>query len=117
MSDPVRYFFDNHLPNVVARELRRRGVDVQTAHAAGRRRTADPDILRQATVDGRAVVTEDRDYIALAADFQARGEPFAGVVFCDHLTYVNRPGLLLQALLILHGVYTADDMRDRLEYL
>ncbi len=117
MSDPVRFYFDNHLPAVVVRELRRRGVDVQTTHEAGRSRTPDDELLRLATADGRVVVTEDEDFKGWAADFQTRGESFAGIVYCDHAAYSRRPGRLIQSLLILHGVYTADDMRDRIEYL
>lgn len=117
MSEPVRFFFDNHLPKAVARELTRRGVDVLTAHQAGRSQHPDDELLRLATAEGRSVVTEDRDFLTRAADFLARGEPFAGVVYCDPEKYVRRPGLLIQDLLILHGVYTADDMLNHVEYL
>jgi hypothetical protein len=117
VSEPVRFYFDNHLPKVVANELRKRGVDVLTAHEAGRSRRPDDDLLRLATAEGRVVVTQDEDFKVLAAAFQTRGEPFAGVVFCDQTKYLNRPGALLADLLTLHGVYSADDMRDHLEYL
>lgn len=117
MSDPVRYYFDNHLPNAVANQLLLRGVDMLTAHQAGRRSHPDDELLRLATTEGRVVVTEDADFLKLAADFAARGEPYEGIVFCDPAKYVRRPGLLIQDLLILHGVYTADDMLNNLEYL
>ncbi|MFO0849488.1 MAG: DUF5615 family PIN-like protein [Gemmataceae bacterium] len=117
MADPVRFYFDNHMPKVVAAGLRAQGVDVQTAHQAGRSRVPDPELIRLATIDGRVVVTQDDDFKGHAADFQTRGEPFAGIVYCDPEVYTIRYGLLIQNLLILHGVYTADDMRDRLEYL
>jgi hypothetical protein len=70
-----------------------------------------------ATADCRAVVTQDQGFTGLAADFQTRGEVFAGIVYCDPGKYVRRPGLLIQDLLILHGVYTSDDMLNHLEYL
>jgi hypothetical protein len=117
VSDPARFYFDNHLPTVVVRELRRRGVDVVTAHDWGQARTPDPTALRRAAADGRVVVTGDEDFKVLAADFQARGEAFAGIVFCEQRKYLGRPGQLIQDLLILHGALTADDLRDRLEYL
>ena len=117
MSDPIRFYFDNHLANAVVKGLRKRGVDVQTAHEAGRSQLPDDILIHLATADGRVIVTQDEDFPALAAAFQTRGEPFAGIVYCDPAVYASRPGLLIQDLLILHGVYTADDMRDRLEYL
>ncbi len=117
MSDPVRFYFDNHLPNAVVTELRRRGIDVTTAHQAGRMRVPDDELLRLATADGRVVVTHDENFKVLVADFQTRGEEFAEIVYCDVAKYQGRFGLLLQDLLILHGVYTADDMKNNLEYL
>lgn len=117
MSESVRFYFDNHLPTAVVRQLRRRGVDVVTAHDWGQSRTPDPAVLRRAAADGRVVVSGDDDCKVLAADFQTRGETFAGIAFCEQRKYLGRPGALLHDLLILHGVLTADDMRDRLEYL
>ena len=117
MADPVRFYFDNHMARAVADGLRRHGIDVQTSHQAGRSRFPDDELIRLATADGRVVVTQDEDFKALAADFQTRGEEFAGIVYCDPGKYTGRPGLLIQDLRILHGVYTADDMRNRLEYL
>jgi hypothetical protein len=117
VADPVRFYFDNHMPRVVADELRRRGIDVQTAHQAGRSRLPDDALLRLATADGRAAVTQDKDFLTLAADFQTRGEEFAGIVYCAADKYALNPGRLLKDLLTLHGVYTADDMLNHLEYL
>jgi hypothetical protein len=117
VADSVRFYFDDHMPKVVANELRRQGVDVQTAHQAGRSRLPDDELLRLATADGRVVVTQDQDFTKLAADFQTRGEMFGGIVYCDLAKYIHRPGLLIQDLLILHGVYTADDMLEHIEYL
>jgi predicted nuclease of predicted toxin-antitoxin system len=96
VPDAVRFVFDNHLPNVVADELRRRGVDVQTAHEAGRSRLPDDELIRLATADARVVVTHDQDYLTYTADFQTRGEDFAGIVYCDAEKYVNQPGRLLK---------------------
>lgn len=117
MSEAVRFYFDNHLPGAVANELLRRGVDVLTSHRANRSRFPDDELLRLATAEGRAVVSEDEDFLTHAADFLARGESFAGVVYCDPARYFRRPGLLILNLLTLHGVYTAADMHDRVEYL
>ena len=117
MADPVRFDFDNHLPKAVAVELGRHGIDVLTAHQAGRSRLPDDELIRLATADGRALVTHDQDFLRHAVDFQARGEEFTEIVYCDPAVYKGRPGLLIQDLRTFHGVYTADDMKDHLEYL
>lgn len=117
MGELVRFFFDQHLPNSVVAGLRRRGVDVLTPHEAGRCGLPDPEQLRFATAEGRTLGTHDVDYLNHAADFQQRGEEFAGVAFADADKFQNHPGRLLRELLTLHGVYTADDMRNHVEYL
>lgn len=103
--------------NAVANGLREHGADILTAHDAGRCGFSDEEQIRFATTEGRAVVTHDIDYVVWSADFQRRGEGFAGIVYCDPAKYLYHPGRLMTDLLILHGVFTADDLRDRLEYL
>jgi hypothetical protein len=117
VAEPVRFFFDEHVPDAAANALRARGVDVLTADEAGRLSLPDDDQLRFATSGGRVVVTHDTDYLTFATAFQTAGEAFAGVAYCPPTKYVHNVGGLVRALLTLHGVYTADDMRDRVEYL
>ena len=117
MAEPVRFFFDEHVADAVAVALRARGIDILTALDAGRTGRADAEQLRFATSAGRVVVTHDTDYLVLAANFQARGEVFAGVAFCLARKYARNVGKLAHALADLHGVFTADDMQNHLEYL
>ena len=65
----------------------------------------------------RVVVTHDQDYLQLAADFLHRGEDHAGVAYADYGSFGQTVGPLLRALLTLHGVYTATDMLNHVEYL
>lgn len=115
MSDPVRYFFDQHMPSAVARGLTRRGVDVLTAQDAGRCSLPDEDHVRFATASGRVIVTFDTDYLVLAAGCLANGEPFSGIVWCPEQKYSY--GELISELHTLHGVFTAADMLNHVEYL
>lgn len=117
MSNPVRFFLDEHMPEALAAALRVRGIDVLTVPDAGRLGFSDEDQLRFATADGRVVVTHDTDYLVLGADFQMRGEPFAGVAFCLARKYANDVGKMLRALEMLHAVYEATDLLDRVEHL
>jgi hypothetical protein len=109
--EPVRFYFDEHVDPAIAEGLRRRGIDVVTAAEAGHLSIDDPDHLTFAAAEGRVVVTFDRDYI----DLHAAGTPHAGIAFAWPSR--NSIGYLVNALTILHGVYTADDMKDHLEYL
>jgi hypothetical protein len=53
----------------------------------------------------------------MAADFLARGETFAGIVFCDPEKYLRRLGRLTRDLVVFFGVMTTDDMINHVEYL
>lgn len=111
MADPLRFYFDQHMWAAVANGLRRAGVDVLTAHDAGRCGLPDADQLAFATAEERVVMTFDSDYVAL----HNAGVPHAGIAWCPRRKY--RVGGLLQALLLMHGVLDRDEMRNRLEYL
>jgi hypothetical protein len=117
VAEPIRFFFDQHIANAVANGLRRHGIDVLTAHEAGRCGLPDDEQLRFATAEGRVLVTYDADYLVLAADFLSRSETFAGVAFAQPDKYAHHIGRLIQALLLLHGVMTADEMMNHVEFL
>ena len=117
MADEIRYFFDEHFRTAVIAGLRRRGIDLLTVEEAGRRSLPDEEQLRFTASLGRVMVTHDQDYLFLAADFQQRGEDHAGIAFADYDKFSQAVGPLIHALLTLHGVYTATDMKNHLEYL
>ncbi len=95
----------------VTRGLRARGADVLTAQDAGSCGLPDPDQLAFATADERVMVTFDTDYLAL----HYAGTQHAGIAWCEEQKYDI--GDLLRALLLIHGVFNRDDMRNHLEYL
>lgn len=97
--------------NAVANGLRRRGVDVLTAHEAGRHGFPDDEQLTFAAQQGRVMVTMDSDYIALSA----QGTPHAGIAYAkpDSLSI----GEWVQSLILIYDVLDSDDMNDHIEYL
>lgn len=117
MVDAVRYYFDEHVPNAAADALRAVGIDVLTVAEAGRDSDPDDEQLRFATAEGRVMVTHDADYLTHAAHFLATGETFAGVAYSHPTKYQSDVGGLIRALELIHGVLTADDMQNHVEYL
>lgn len=111
MAEAISFYFDQHIPSAVTMGLRQRGIDVLTAHEAGRCGLSDADQLQFAAAQGRTIMTHDPDYLELAAS----GVSHAGITYC-HSTK-HSVGALLQALLVVHGVLNRDEMRDRVEYL
>lgn len=117
MSTALRYLFDEHVFKSVARRLRSHGVDAVTVAEVRRRRKPDDEQLQYATAEGRVIVTYDTDYLMLGIDRQTRGEVFSGVIYCEEARYKKRPKKLFNDLIILHGVYTVDDMHNHIEFL
>src|SRR4051794_21641453 len=68
---------DEQVPLPVVRNLRTRGHNLVTAQDAGWSGAADADVLAAATASGRAVLTQDRDYIKL----HKTGVAHAGIVW------------------------------------
>jgi hypothetical protein len=111
VADPVRFFLDQNIHGAVAGSLRMHSIDVLTAQEAGRCGLPDPDQLAFATAEERVMVTHDVDYLTLAAG----GVTHAGIDWCKHTKY--SVGVLIQVLLLLHGVMDRDSMRNHVEYL
>jgi predicted nuclease of predicted toxin-antitoxin system len=75
--EPIKFFFDEHVPQAAADGLRRRGVDVLTALEAGREGFPDNEQLVFAAQEGRVLVTMDADFLVL----DAQGVPHAGIAY------------------------------------
>jgi predicted nuclease of predicted toxin-antitoxin system len=74
-------YLDHHIDRRISEGLRRRGCDVLTAREDRYDQRPDADLLARATNLGRVVVTFDEDFLAIAADWQASGQPFAGLIY------------------------------------
>ena len=111
MAEAIRFYFDQHYPAPVTAGLRRRGIDVLTAQDANLCGASDPDQLAFATAQGRVLATFDSDFLAL----HQTGVSHAGIVWCPATKYGIGP--LIQMLVLLHSVVTADEMANHLEHL
>jgi hypothetical protein len=72
---------DVHIPRPITLGLRARGIDILTAQEDGADRMSDPHLLNRATQLGRVLFTFDSDLLKRAAECQASGDPFSGVIF------------------------------------
>lgn len=103
----------------IARQLRRRGVDVVAATELPRRYRGVPDevVFERAREDGRAIVTDNvGDFSRLVADAAGRGERHHGVVFALRPAFDRaRPrivGDMVRALAALAASEGADPLRS-----
>ena len=99
---PVAFYFDVHVPQAIADQLLRRGVDVVTAIEDGSATLPDDQLLDRAAALGRVLFTQDIRFRALAENWQRQGRPFAGLLFGHQLRatlghYVNDLETIAQA--------------------
>ena len=79
------FYMDVHIPRAVTDGLRMRGIDVLTAQEDGTTETKDPILLDRATELSRLFVTQDDDFLALAASHQSVGKHFRTVVYARQM--------------------------------
>ena len=76
---PLAVYMDVHVPLVITEGLRRRGIDVLTSQEDGTAELDDGSLLDRATALGRLLLTQDQDFLRIAADWRREGRSFVGV--------------------------------------
>jgi hypothetical protein len=77
----VKFYLDEDLSPVIADVLRRRGLDVSSAHEVGTTQLSDAQQLHHAAQAERVLVTRNlRDFVLLAHDYIARGQTHSGII-------------------------------------
>ena len=106
----IRFYTDENVSKAVIMGLRRRGVDVLSVPEAGTLGASDEEHMRIAALDRRVIVTQDRDFLRLAAS----GVRHTGIVFAPQSRTLGR---LIFGLTLIHQVLEPDDMTDHIEYI
>jgi hypothetical protein len=111
LAAAISLYLDENLTPKIAAQLRQKGIDVVTVHDLGLTGDTDVNHLVRATEMGRVLVTADTDFLRLAAG----GMEHAGIVF--GVQEDNTIGDWVKALELICFVYTADDIKNHVEYL
>jgi hypothetical protein len=90
-------------------------VDVLTCLEDGTDRAQDEQIFERATQLGRALFTQDDDFLALADEWLENGREFAGVIYAHQLGITI--GQAIRDLELVAKVLDPDEMRNRIEFL
>ena len=110
MADAIRFYADVHVPRSVTLALRRRGVDVLTAQDIAMEAASDADHLVRATAEGRVLITQDADFLAL----HASGVSHAGIAYARQGTPI---GIMVNGLLLIFDVMMPAEMVNSVEFL
>lgn len=85
MSDPIttlKFYTDTHIAKAVALQLRNRSVDIIRCEEVDMAEAEDFEHLEYATREGRVIITNDEDFLALDATWREQGKTHAGIMHC-----------------------------------
>lgn len=111
MNDGIRFHLDENVNPVVARALRRYGIDVTTTVEANLRSSSDEHQLAYALEENRVIVTHDDDFLRMAAS--TPNHP--GIAYCHK--EARTIGQIISALHLIYQVLTPEEIQSRVEYL
>jgi len=113
----IRLYFDaDAMQRAVVQGLRARGVDATTAHEAGMAGATDEEQLEFARDQGRVLFSFNvSDFFRIQTEWLSQGKSHAGMILAPQQQY--SVGERIRRLLKLNAALSAEDMRDRLEFL
>jgi predicted nuclease of predicted toxin-antitoxin system len=111
----LRFMFDECCDEDVAKALATRGFDVETVTSLGRKGLSDDAQLQFAFQDNRVLYTTDKHFLQLAANYQKRSKPFAGIVY--HASGSRTKRRIIDALALMNDVLSSDEMMNRVEFI
>lgn len=106
---------DHHVPGPITEGLRRRDVDVVTAHEDGAAELDDEALLERATHLERVLFSQDRDLLVIANQWLEIGREFSGLIYAHQLNITI--GRAVRDLELLAQVLDPEDMRNHIEFL
>jgi hypothetical protein len=110
------YFDEDSLRHALVNALRAQGADVLTANEAGMIQKPDEDHLRYATSLGRSLFSYNvSDFYRLHSEFLSTSEEHAGLILSQQQRY--NLGEQMRRILRIIAARSAEDMRNRLEFL
>ena len=106
---------DHHIPRPITEGLRRRDIDVVTAHEDGAAELDDSHLLERASLLGRVLFSQDRDLLVVAHHWLTTGREFSGLIYAHQLNITI--GRAVRDLELLAQVLDPEDMRNHIEFL
>jgi predicted nuclease of predicted toxin-antitoxin system len=110
----LRLYADECVDGRVMAGLRRRGVDVVTAHDEGLLSASDTRHMERASEIGRTLLSADQDFLTIVHDLQARGLPFPGLLYIQSNTSV---GDAIRAIADAAEILDPADMESWVEWI
>lgn len=107
----IRFYLDENVQLAIAEQLRRHGIEVVTVRDCNLLGDEDINHLQRATAMGYVLCTHDTDYYELAMSDVSH----AGIIIGQ--ADVHKIGDWVKGLVLVHAVYSAEEMINRVEFL
>jgi predicted nuclease of predicted toxin-antitoxin system len=111
MARTIRFHLDESCDPRIAAGLRLLGVDVTTTPEAGLLHAPDEDQLAFAVSQGRAIISQDTDFLRIAAS----GQEHPGIIY--YPAQGRSIGQVIRSVQLIWEVYEVDEMRNRVEFV
>jgi predicted nuclease of predicted toxin-antitoxin system len=111
VNERIRFHLDEPVDPVIARALKRHGVNVTTTAEAGLRSQSDDAQINFARAEGRVIVTHDADFLRFASE----NSDHPGIAYC-HKTR-RSIGEIVRSLILIFEAMTPEEMTGRVEFL
>lgn len=110
MPRSLRFHLDENCDPRIAVGLRLHGVDITTTPEAGLLQTPDEDQLAYAVAQNRVIVTQDTDFLRIAAGTIQH----PGIAF--YPSHSRSIGQVIRSVLLIWEIYDPPDMQNRVEH-
>lgn len=110
MPRAIRFHLDENCDPRIAAGLRLHTIDVTTSADAGLLGASDEQQLSYAALLGRVIITQDTDFLRMAA----AGQEHPGIVF--YPAQSRSIGQVIRHVQLIWELYEPEDMRGRVEY-
>src|SRR5205823_3808205 len=111
MARTIRFHLDENCDPRIAAGLRLHGVEVTTTPEVGLLHAPDEEQLAYAVGQRRVMVTQDTDFLRIAA----AGHESPGIAF--YPAQGHSLGQVIRDLFLIWEVYEPEEMRNRVEFL
>jgi hypothetical protein len=112
---PLPVYMDANVPQAITTGLRLRGIDVLTSQEDGTRQESDEHLIERSTALGRALFTQDEDFLALIAAWQQQRRSSAGIIYAHQSS--AGIGRLIDDLQLVLSCCESIELANRVTYL
>jgi len=111
----IKIYTDENVNGAIVNGLRRRGVEVQSAHEAGNLGITDEEQLAYAIAQQACLFTHDDDLLTIADHWQKIGKEYFGIIFV-HQEKLSIGEIIRQIKLIV-DILSQEEMKNHIEFL